>query len=184
MLKRAVGVDVLTTFADTSVEDMADTNSTAAAADGLAKIERQVYNEFGVSQNLFNSDGNIALQSSILNDEASMRNLILQYEAFLNRLTQKKAPGNKRYSFRCYMLETTIYNYQEVAKFYKELVQIGYSKMLPLVAMGQRQSSILATSHFENEVLHLSEIMIPPMMSSTMSGKNIGSGNKTAGGTD
>ena len=56
--------------------------------------------------------------------------------------------------------------------------------MLPLVAMGQRQSSILATSHFENEVLHLSEIMIPPMMSSTMSGKNIGSGNKTAGGTD
>lgn len=183
MLKRAVGVDVLTTFADTSVEDMADTNSTAAAADGLAKIERQVYNEFGVSQNLFNSDGNIALQSSILNDEASMRNLLLQYEAFLNKLIQKKAPGNKRYSFRCYILETTIYNYQDVAKFYKELVQIGYSKMLPLVAMGQRQSSILATSHFENEVLHLSEIMIPPMMSSTMSGKNMGSGNKTAGGS-
>lgn len=181
MLKRAVGVDVLTTFADVDVADMADSNSTAAAADGLEKIERQVYNEFGVSQNLFNSDGNIALQSSILNDEATMRNLLLQYEAFLNKMITKKCPPNKRYSFRSYMLETTIYNYQEVAKFYKELVQIGYSKMLPLVAMGQRQSSILATAHFENEILHLSDIMIPPMMSSTMSGKAVGSGGKTAG---
>jgi hypothetical protein len=40
--------------------------------------------------------------------------------------------------------------------------------MLPQIALGHSQSSILNTAHFENEVLKLSEIMIPPLMSSTM----------------
>jgi hypothetical protein len=66
------------------------------------------------------------------------------------------------------MLETTQYNYKEMSKLYKEQVQIGYSKMLPQIALGHSQSSIINTAHFENEVLHLSEIMIPPLMSSTM----------------
>lgn len=50
---------------------------------------------------------------------------------------------------------------------------MGYSKMLPQIALGHSQSSILNTAYFENEVLHLSEIMIPPLMSSTMSSQDI-----------
>jgi hypothetical protein len=45
---------------------------------------------------------------------------------------------------------------------------MGYNKTLPQIALGQSQSSILATINFENDVLHLAESMIPPMMSSTM----------------
>ncbi len=45
--------------------------------------------------------------------------------------------------------------------------------MLPQIALGHSQSSILNTAHFENEVLHLSEIMIPPLMSSTLNGEDI-----------
>ena len=45
--------------------------------------------------------------------------------------------------------------------------------MLPQIALGHSQSFILNTAHFENEVLHLSEIMIPPLMSSTLSGEDI-----------
>jgi hypothetical protein len=40
--------------------------------------------------------------------------------------------------------------------------------MLPQIALGHSQSSIINTAYFENEVLHLTEIMIPPLMSSTM----------------
>jgi len=122
---------------------------------------------------LFNTDGNIALEKSILNDEASMRNLILQFGNMLNKIVRHKFPGKKKYNFRVYMLETTVYNYIELAKMYKEQVQIGYSKMLPQIAMGHSQSAIIATAHFENEVLHLYEIMIPPIMSSTMNGEDI-----------
>ena len=75
------------------------------------------------------------------------------------------------------MLETTQYNYKELSKLYKEHVQLGYSKMLPQIALGHSQSSIINTAYFENNVLHLSEIMIPPLMSSTMSMEDLkGSG--------
>ena len=56
---------------------------------------------------------------------------------------------------------------------YKEQTQLGYSKMLPQIALGHSQSFILNTAVFENEILHLSEIMIPPLMSSTLSSEDI-----------
>jgi len=77
MLRRAIGVDVLTTFADVSVENMADKNSSSLTQDGLEKIERTVYNAFGVSRNIFNTDGNLSLEKSILDDESTMRSLLL-----------------------------------------------------------------------------------------------------------
>jgi hypothetical protein len=78
------------------------------------------------------------------------------------------------------MLETTQYNYKELAKIYKEQVQVGYSKMLPQIALGHSQSFILNTAYFENEVMHLSEIMIPPLMSSTMNLEDLkGNSSKT-----
>ena len=78
------------------------------------------------------------------------------------------------------MLETTQYNYKDLAKLYKEQTQIGYSKMLPQIALGHSQSFILNSVHFENEVLHLSEIMIPPLMSSTMSSEDVLGNKKSA----
>jgi hypothetical protein len=45
--------------------------------------------------------------------------------------------------------------------------------MLPQIAMGHSQSSIIHTAYFENEILHLTEIMIPPLMSSTLNGEDI-----------
>ena len=75
MLRRAVGVDVLTTFADTDVVDMSDSNTTTTK-DDLNKVERTLFNEFGVPQGIFNSDSNLALNNSLLVDEASIKNLL------------------------------------------------------------------------------------------------------------
>lgn len=167
MLGKAIGIDVLTTFADVDVADMSDRNTTTST-DELEKVERTVFNEAGVSQMQFNTDGNIALEKSILNDEASLYNLILQYEAFLNDLIKRYNKTPKKIYYKVQILTTTIYNYKEMAKMYKEQTQLGYSKMLPQIAMGQAQSAILATAYFENDILDLSSVFIPPMMSSTM----------------
>ena len=167
MVGKAMGVDVLTTFADVDVADMADTGNTAAK-DELEKVERSVYNEAGVSQMQFNTDGNIALEKSILNDEASLYDLIAQFEAFLNDYLEIYNRRPKKYYFRLQILTTTIYNYKEMSKLYKEQMQVGFSKMLPQIALGQSQSSILANAYFENEILDLVNLFIPPMMSSTM----------------
>ena len=150
MLRRCIGVDVLTTFTDVDTIDLADRN--------------------------------MALEKSVLNDESYLRNLLLQYNIFFNRITAMRNSNNRKYNFKFYMLETTQYNYQNLAKLYKEHVQLGYSKMLPQIALGHSQSFILNAAHFENDVLHLSEVMIPPLMSSTMGSEDIlglkGSGNK------
>ena len=167
MLSKAIGIDVLTTFADVEVADMAD-NKTSTTTDDLEKVERTVYNEAGVSQMQFNTDGNIALEKSILNDEASMWNLIQQFETFLNILLIPYNKSPKKVSYRAQILPTTIYNYKDLAKQYKEHTQLGYSKMLPQIALGQSQSAVLATAYFENDILDLVNVFIPPLMSSTM----------------
>lgn len=172
MLKRAIGVDVVTTFADVEAIDLADKNTTATQ-DDLNKMERTVFNSLGVAKNLFNTDGNLALEKSILEDEATVRNLLLQFEIFFDRIIASKVGAQKKIRDRFYMLETTQFNYKEMSKLYKEQVQLGYSKMLPQIALGHSQSSIINTAYFENNILHLTEVMIPPLMSSTMSGQDI-----------
>jgi len=64
---------------------------------------------------------------------------------------------------------------------YKEQTQIGFSKLLPQVALGMSQQEIIATACFENDMLALNELFVPPQMSSTMSGTKAtdSSGKKT-----
>ena len=64
-------------------------------------------------------------------------------------------------------------NYLYLSKLYKEQVQLGYSKLLPQIALGHSQSEILAELTFENEILDLSSIMIPAQSSATMSSKDL-----------
>ena len=85
MLRNAIGVDVLTTFTEVESIDMSDKN-TATSVDDLDKVERTVYNSFGISKNLFNTDGNLSLEKSILNDEGSIRSLKLQFEIFFDTI--------------------------------------------------------------------------------------------------
>ena len=179
MLGKAIGIDVLTTFAEVDVADMSDKGN-QSNIDELEKVERTVYNEAGVSQLQFNSDGNTALTNSILNDEASMYDLLLQFESFLNLLLQPFNKSSKKCYYQAQFLNTTIYNYKEVSKLYKEQMQVGFTKMLPQVALGQSQSSILANAYFENDILDLVRVFIPPMMSSTMNAEALaGRGNVT-----
>ena len=171
MLRRAVGVDVITTFADVQSIDISDKNSTANT-DDLEKVERQVYNSLGISRNLFNTYGNLSLEKSLLDDESTMRNLLLQFDIFFDKIIEKRS-SNKKFKFRLYMLETTQYNYKDSSKYYKELMNSGLSKFMPMVALGHAQSSVYNLAYFENEILNLPAIMIPPLMSSTMSGEDI-----------
>ena len=187
MLGKALGLRVLTTFADVDVADTSDKGN-VSSRDELEKVERSVYNESGTAQNLFNTDGNIALEKSLANDEASLTRLILQFEAFLNDALEQFNKNPKKIYYRAQILPTTAYNYKELSKLYKEQTAMGFSKMLPQVALGQSQSSILATAYFENEVLNLADILVPPSNTNTMSGNKGGSNppkeDKKAGRTE
>ena len=167
MLSRAIGIDVLTTFADVDVADMADRNTTTTV-DDLEKVERTVYNEAGVSQMQFNTDGNIALEKSIANDSAMMMNLIGQFEWLLDKILINFNKAPRKIYYQASILPTTIYDYKELSKLYKEQTQMGYGKMLPQIALGLSQSQILATAFFENDLLNLVTVFVPPLTSNTM----------------
>jgi hypothetical protein len=180
MLGKAIGVDVLTTFADVEVADLADTSS-VTSIDELEKVERSVYNSTGTAQNLFNTDGNIALDRSITNDEASLFNLINQFEGFLNGLISKFNKSPKKFTLKAQILKTTVYNFKEMSKQFKELAAAGQgSRLLPLIALGQSQSSILANAYFETQEIDLTSLFIPPLSSNTMNSEAL----KTAKGKD
>ena len=53
--------------------------------------------------------------------------------------------------------------------------------MLPQIALGQSQSSILANAFFENDVLDLVNLFIPPMSSNTMNADMLNRRNQTEG---
>ena len=171
MLRRAIGVDVITTPAEVESIDISDKNTTTST-DDLEKVERTVYNSLGLSRNIFNADGQIALEKSILDDESTVRNLLLQFSIFFDKIIEKKNQS-KKFNFRFVMLETTQYNYKDLSKYYKELTANGQSKFMPMIALGHSQSSVLNLAYFENEILDLPSLMIPPLLSSTMNGQTI-----------
>lgn len=179
MLADAIGVDVLTTFADVDIADMADNNKTTTV-DQLEKVERTVYNEAGTGQNLFNSEGNMSLEKSILNDEATMTSLILQFEEFAQSLLERFNKSPKRTYYKVQILPTTVYNYRDMATQYKELTSLGYSKLMPQVALGQAQSTVIMNAYFENNLLNLNEVFIPPKSSNTLSSSD--SSENSSGG--
>ena len=180
MLSRAVGVDILTTFADVESIDLSD-SAASTTVDNLEKVERTVYNSVGISRNLFNTDGNLSLEKSILNDEGSIKTLIYQMEIFFDRIARSKSLNKKKCVFNFYMLHTTQYNYKDLSKLYKEQAQTGYSRMLSQIALGHSQSSIMDTAYFENHVLDLETVMIPPLTSATMTAEDLELLNEDSG---
>lgn len=58
---------------------------------------------------------------------------------------------------------------------------MGYNKMLPQVALGQTQSSILANAYFENDILDLVRVFIPPLTSNTMNAEALQNRGSTSG---
>lgn len=181
MVGDAIGVDVLTTFADVEVADMSD-NSNVSSVDQLDRVERTVFNEGGSSKMLFNTDGNIALEKSIANDEAVMYDLVLQFEEYAESLLAAFNRNKKKIAYKVQILPTTVYNYKELSKLYKEQTMLGFSKLLPQVALGQTQTAVVSTAIFENKVLELDDLFTPPKMSSTMGKEDNALSDKGEGG--
>lgn len=172
MLTNAINVDVLTTFADIDVADL-DSSSATTNRDPLSKIERGVFNEAGISQMLFDTNGNLALEKSVANDEALMFYLLQQMEAFFNQVVGTLF-NKEQVEFKISMPRFSIYNLEKKVKTYKELANQGYSKLLPAIAAGVSQSEFMSLNTFENEILDLNEKMVPVQLSSTQSGGGSG----------
>jgi len=172
MLRYNENIDVLTTFADMEMLNVKE--SRQVIKDNLLKTERSVFNEAGISPDLFRSEGNIALKYSVMTNEAVLRFLIPQYAEWLTHAITLKVKRNPKYYFEAFLPPTTIFNQAEMQASYTNLGTLGYTKLLPGVIAGMKQSSLLSMMKFENDYLKLGELMQPLQTSYTQGGDDEG----------
>lgn len=166
MLQNAVNVDILTTFAEIDVADL-DSSSTSTIRDPLEKVERGVFNEAGISQHLFATDGNLSLEKSILNDEGLLFKLLDKYQNRLNMVIENLF--NSKGSFKISFPHISIFNAERKQSMYQEMATNGYSKLLPAIAAGVSQTEFLSLNKYEEEILGIRDKLIPVQSSNTMS---------------
>jgi len=168
MLRNNPDIDVFTSLAETEILDLQD--SKQANRDNLEKIERSVYNEAGVSKNLFASDGTTALDYSQKADFALAFDIVKIFANFLTYHVNRKFM-DKKFFLEVTILPITHYNREEMFDLYLKGAQYGYSKIMAGVAAGIKQSNLINLNILENDYLDLVNKMVPLQSSHTTSGK-------------
>lgn len=167
MVGDAVGISCLSTTAGVHLEDLSNTNG-VQSDNFINAAESTVYNNWGISANLFNTTGNTALEKSVTTDGAFVKQLILQFENFFNSILAIKF-DTKDLIFKMKILPTTIFNEKELSNAYKDLTKIGFSRFLPIVALGHSQKEVISMVKLEQQILEIDAYMVPPFSSNTMS---------------
>lgn len=164
-------VEVLTTFGETKLENLQDSTAATQSSDRIEKYKTNAFDALGRGQILFNPDGSAALAYSIKKDESLVRSYLNVYETWIKaQINHRFAKTTLRFDFQ--ILPITVFNRQDILSSYFQGAQYGYSKMMAGVAMGIPQMDQLSLMHFENEILGMTEKMVPLQSSYTSSGNN------------
>lgn len=159
MLKHNKNTSVLTTYCDVDAitsEGNSNTN-TSKILDGMSNA---VANEAGVSMGMFNSSGNMALGYSTKNDLAFMMPIAHKFANFFTNLLNLLFANNS-ISFKYTILPISYYNENEYLDNTYKMATTGYSFLLPAITVGLSQSDLGSIKDLENDVLKLSDKLIP-----------------------
>ena len=176
MMKRNENLSVLTTYADVDaiVSKTANDNSLNSVDKALANI----YAEAGSSSQLFGTDSNLSLSTSITNDMALMMVLARKLENFITSIINMRY-GNANITFTFKILPISYYNQKDYVDTSLKLANSGYSFLLPAIAMDITQRELNSLKDLENDVLNLKEKLLPLSTSYTETG-NVGRPEKDA----
>ena len=179
MLQDLDTVDVLTTFGDTSLENLQDSSAASQSADRIDKYRKTAWDALGRGEILFNPDGSSALSYMIKKDESLMRAYLNIYATWIKfHLNDKFSRTGLTFDFE--ILPTTAFNWSDLQTDYFRGAQYGYSKMFAGVASGIKQVDQISLMTFENDFLKMHEKMIPLMSSYTTSGNNSSGGGSSS----
>ena len=171
MLAEEDTVNVLTTYAEVSLENIQDEESSSTASSNrITKYVDSVYDELGIAGEIFNPEsGSTALTYSIKKDISIMFAWSKQYQVWLNAWLRAKAKNDNFYFTITFFPTTTIFQGED-ADMYLKLAQYGYPKNLVASAIGIEMTDLLQMSHFENDVWKMTELMVPLQSSYTTPG--------------
>lgn len=163
-------IDVITTYADISLESVQDTEANASSSSTrLAKYLANIYNDLGTSSAIFNADsGSTAITYSIKKDITLMYIWSQQFETAINAWLRRKSKTNALYFTIKFLPTSSIFRKEDVDTYLKT-AQYGYPKSAVSAAMGLDTIDLTQISDFENNVLKLGELMTPLSSSYTSS---------------
>lgn len=163
------GIDVLTTPLEVQGVNLQERGQTIR--DNIERANNNVYDATGSSKILFSSGkdgGSIGLSNSIKNDEAVMFPMLDQFRRWYdNRISQFSRSRN--YSFKTMFPQISIFNRVEMYDKFKDAATLGYSKFLPYLALGIKQTETIDLLSYENDYLNLTDKMKPLQSSHTTS---------------
>jgi hypothetical protein len=176
MMGKNENLSVLTTYADVDAIVSKTTNDNAL--NSVDKALANIYAEAGSSSQLFGTDSNLSLSTSILNDMALMMILAQKLENFITSIVNEKY-GNSNVTFSYKILPITHYNQKDYVETSLKLANSGYSFLLPALAMDISQRDLSDIKSLENDVLKLKEKLQPLSTAYTETG-NVGRPEKDA----
>ena len=165
MLSDNPHVDVITTFCNTQVASLGSTVDNVR--NDLGAITHLVYNEAGVSKQLFDNDSAISIQYSVQNDLSLVMALLKPVQRWLTYITNYKFGKNSEYFYKINLLPISHYNRKEMSDLFLKGAQYGYSKFYAGAALGIKQSDLIALTTIENDFLDLDARMVPLQSSHT-----------------
>ena len=170
MLRDLDTVDVLTTFGETSLENLQDSSAASQANNRLEKYSKNTWESLGMSSLLFNAENSSSLAYVIKRLETIMGTFLNAYETWITYLINCRFTRTGL-TFDFEILPTTLFNIKDYQSQYLQGAQFGYSKMRAGVAMGVKQRNLISTIDFENEFLDLTDKMKPLQNSYTETGE-------------
>ena len=166
MLKSNKNISVLTTYAD--VDAIVSKTATENSHNSVEKMMQNIFNKTGTSSELFSSTVSATLESSIDNDTALMMILANKFSLFLTNLINRLYE-NGNINFKYTILPITYYNSSKYVDTSFKLASSGYSFLLPGLALGFSQRDLVNVKDLENDVLGLTEKLIPLQSAHTQS---------------
>lgn len=168
MVRNNKNTSVLTTYGDVDAitSKAASENSNTA----LEKMLQNIYTKAGVSGEIFAASGGNTVETSIKFDTAIMMYLANKFARFVtNMLNSIFSNGN--ISFKYTILPVTYHNEAKYIDSSYKLASSGYSLLVPALAQGFTQRDLINIKDLENDVLGITDKLIPPKTSFTQSGE-------------
>lgn len=176
-------IDVLSTIAEEvkMIDSRSNTNNSTATNNTIIKMMLPKYETSGLSSELFYSTTATALTYSIQNATSFIGRVNERIANWLSVFVWKNVSfGEMRPIVE--ILPVTVYNKDKMVQSYIAAAQNGYSKMVPYIANGSKQSTLLSSMFIENDILDISDKLIPLQTSYTQSSKDSNNDGTTSRG--
>lgn len=122
----------------------------------------EIYNSAGESKELFNgSSSGTAVTLSVENDSAFVYGIYRQLERWMNRYIKLRKYNKPNFKFLFYLLDTTIFNRDNVSKRYKDAATLGVGIDKWIASLEITPSRQLGANILNKEVFDFQNNLIP-----------------------